>query len=209
MDWSSLPFAIDLSHHNTVVDWGRVAAQKPACVFLKATERKWVDPAFDAARKACEARGLLWIPYVFLRPDDDDTTIDFFCRTLGNGDVPVALDWEAPGVPSQVVEDWIDGMENLNLVYYGLYPPAAATAKIGEWPRWFPQYPGSPTAGPRLPMWEGDAPPDWRKRWLFWQWSEKGAMAGISGNVDLNRLAVSAERFGAWCKTGEWPEKET
>lgn len=203
-DWSKYPWALDVSHWNASVDWQRIAAQKPACAFLKATERRVVDRTFDQHRKACANAGILWMPYVFMRPDDTDATVDFFNGVLGDTDVPVALDWEANGVSTAVVEMWIDGMENRNIIYYGLYPPAAVSDRIAEWPRWFPQYPGSPTADPRVMAWNGRDTPDWRKSWLLWQWTDKAAIAGVSGAVDLSRLAVSAERFATWCKTGEW-----
>lgn len=207
-DWQTLPFAVDLSHHNGTIDWDRLAAQKPAVVFLKASERQWTDPAFERNRKAATDRGLLWLPYIFLRPDDGDRTIRYFLDLIGDKSIPAALDWEAPGVPSAVVEAWIDALEaetgRTAIAYYGLYPPAAATAKIGRCPRWFPQYPGSATASPRLPAWDGSPDPDWRKCWLVWQWSEKGGVAGISGNVDMNRLACSVEQFAAWYRTGSF-----
>lgn len=207
MDWQTLPFAVDLSHHNGVVDWDRLAAQRPACVFLKATERQWTDPAFERNRQAAAARGLLWVPYVFLRPDDDEGAMRHLRDLVADPTVPVALDWESGGVASAVVEDWIAALEadggRTPLAYYGLFPPATASEAIARCPRWFPQYPGSATAASRLPMWDGVGVPDWRKCWLVWQWSQKGAVAGVAGSVDLNRLAISAERFAAWYRGAE------
>lgn len=208
-DWQSLPFAIDLSHHNGTIDWDKVAAQKPACVLLKATERQWTDPMFERNRQGCADRGIPWIPYVFLRPDDSDRTRQYFIDLIGDRSIPAALDWEADGIASATVEAWIDALEaeggRTPLAYYGLFPPATVTDKIARCPRWYPQYPGSPTAAPRRPMWSGgDARVDWRECWLLWQWSEKGGINGISGNVDLNRLACSAEVFLGWYKTGRF-----
>ena len=209
-DWNSLPWGLDASHHNGQIDWDRVAAQEPACVILKATERRWTSPAFERNRRACADRGLRWIPYVFLRPDDDGDTIQYFLNLLDGAEVPVALDWEEPQgpgtnpVPAEVVERWIDAMPRPPLVYYGIYPPAKPTAKIGQCPRWYAQYPGSATANPKLRMWDGSPHPDWRKVWLIWQWTDKGSVDGISGNVDMNRIACSVERFETWYRTGSF-----
>jgi len=159
---------------------------------------------FERNRQACEDLGLLWVPYIFLRPDDKDRTIRYFLDLVGENAPPAALDWEAEFVGSEVVEAWIDALPRLPLCYYGMWPPAAATAKIARCPRWYPQYPGSATAASRLPMWAGTPDPDWRKCWLIWQWSAKGALDGVSGSVDLNRLACSAEQFAAWHATGDF-----
>lgn len=213
-DWQTLPFALDVSHHNGTIDWPRVAAQRPACVLIKATERMWTDPMFDRNRRGCIDNGIPWIPYVFLRPDDSDKTREYFIDLVGDHSVPAALDWEEPQGPgtnpvaSGTVEAWIDALEadggRTPLAYYGQFPPAAATAKIATCPRWYPQYPGSATASPRVPMWDGKEPIDWRRSWLIWQWSDKGGIAGISGNIDMNRVACSAEVFAGWYKTGRF-----
>lgn len=203
-DLQNLPMSLDVSHHNGTIDWLKVASQKPACVFLKATERQWTDPMFERNRRACADLGLAWVPYVFLRPDDTHRTAQYFLDLIGDPTVPAALDWEADGVPASVVEMWIAAMPRLPVAYYGLIPPGAATNLIGKCPRWYPQYPGSATAAPRLPMWDGSANPDWRKCWLAWQWTDKGRLDGISGSVDLNRLACTAEQFAAWYATGDF-----
>lgn len=206
MDWRTLPLAIDVSHHNGKIDWPRVAAQKPAAVFIKATERQWTDPDFERNRKGCEDHGIPWVPYVFLRPDDHERTMAYLIREIGDKSIPIALDWEAIGVSSGTVEAWIDAVEadggRTPIAYYGLYPPAGATVKIARCPRWYAQYPGSITAGPRLPMWDGTDNPDWRACWYIWQWTDKGKVDGIPERVDLNRLAVSAEQFAAWYRQG-------
>lgn len=203
---------IDISHHNGTIDWDKVAAQQPIGVFLKATERCWTDPTFDKHRQACEDRGILWMPYIFLRPDDSDTTFKYAISQIANKDVPVWLDWEQPDpaypvVKALVVERWIDALRQEGYrpcAYYGYWPPDTATEKIGECPRWFPQY----TNGvPRLPAWDGSTS-DWRKCWLVWQYSENGSCDGINGNVDLNRFAVTRDVFAHWYKTGELPQAQ-
>lgn len=209
IDWLSLPGGPDLSHHNGVIDWDAVAAARPAFVALKATERRWTDPMFDRNREAAERHGIAVLPYVFLRPDDDEQTIRYFADVVGSIGLPVALDWEAPDVPAAIVETWIDGCEaelrRTPIAYYGMFPPAPPTVKIGRCPRWYPQYPKSAAAPPRLMMWQQEPEPDWRKSWLIWQWTEAGGFPGIKGKVDLNRLACSAVEFVDWYKTGALP----
>lgn len=208
-DYNALAGGIDISHNNGKVDWGKVEATRPAFVVIKATERMWVDPEFATNRDEATKRNIPWLPYPFIRPDDNDATIKHFAAVVGQKGIPPALDWEVAGVSSAVIERWIDGSVSecgrIPLAYYGISPPAVPTPKIGTCPRWYPQYPGSAAAPPRLPMWDGKPVTDWRTRWLIWQWSEKGRVDGITTNVDLDRLACSPEDFMTWYATGTLP----
>ncbi len=55
---------IDLSHHNAVADWARVARAGIAAVIHKATEgATFRDPLFRERRDRARAAGLLWGSY--------------------------------------------------------------------------------------------------------------------------------------------------
>lgn len=201
-DWSALPRGYDFSHWNGTIDWDKVAETKPAFVGLKATEGVRVDPMFEANRRAAADRNLTWVPYPFLRADDDQSAIRTFLSVVSDP-VPAALDWERAGVASEVVERWIDGMARQPLLYYGRWPPAPVTQKIASCPRWYPQYPGRPDAPPKLPPWDGKPTTNWSDKWLIWQWSDKGQVQGTSdGPDDLDRLACSVDVFRKWYETG-------
>jgi hypothetical protein len=203
VDWSGLPGGFDASHWNGAIDWGAVAAAQPAFVILKASQGTTVDPMFEVNRRACADRKLTWLPYPFLTTADGPAAVRAFMGAAGDKTVPAALDWERAGVSAAVVEMWIDGLPRTPLAYYGFWPPAAVTQKIARCPRWFAQYPGSPTAPPRIPPWDGKtAITDWSKTWLIWQWTQSGQEPGVRGNIDLDRLACSVEVFRRWYETG-------
>lgn len=208
MDWGSLPRGFDLSHWNGPFDWGKIAATQPAFVIIKATQGTIVDPTFEGNRRECSARGLTWLPYAFLAPADGPSAVRAFTGAVGARGVPAALDWERAGVRASTVEMWIDALSRdggrVPLVYYGFWPPAAVTQKIARCPRWYAQYPGSPTAPPRIPPWDGKtAVTNWSKTWLIWQWTDGGQVPGTGPAAeDLDRLACSAEVFRRWYETG-------
>lgn len=206
--WDLLPGGYDFSHWNGVIDWDKVAATKPAFVGLKATEGTRVDPQFEANRRGASDRAIPWIPYPFIRPDDDQSVFRAFLSVVGDKTVPAMLDWERTGVTSGTVERWIDALKRDGgrqpMAYYGRWPPSPTTPKIAACPRWYPQYPGRPDAPPKLPPWDGvTALTDWTNHWLIWQWSEKGQVPGTSDAPDdLDRLACSVEVFERWYRTG-------
>lgn len=202
-DWDALPHGYDFSHHNGRIDWNKIAGQKPAFVGLKATQRMWVDPEFQNNKRGAAANGIRWFPYVWVMPDDTQETVRFLRKTVSDDDVPIAIDWEQDGVPSSVVEMWINNLPRKPLVYYGFYPPGRITELIASCPRWYPQYPGRPDAPPRLNPWDGHSVDLWGDQWLIWQWSDNGRVAGTSPEPDdMDRLACSEETFDKWYRTG-------
>jgi GH25 family lysozyme M1 (1,4-beta-N-acetylmuramidase) len=202
MSWNDLPGGYDFSHWNGDIDWDAVAATKPAFVGLKATEGTHVDPKFEVNRRAAADRGILVIPYPFIRPDDTNAAHRAFDSVVGDETIPTMLDWERTGVGSAVVERWIDALKRQPLIYYGRWPPAPVTQKIAACPRWYAQYPGRDDAPPKLPPWDGKPTTNWSDKWLIWQWSQEGHVPGVTGNVDMDRLACSVDAFTAWYRTG-------
>lgn len=207
-DWTALAGGLDVSHYQGAIDWDAVVAAAPAFVAIKATQGLAVDPLFEANRRAAADRSLPWLPYPFLAAGDGDAEIRHFADVVGEM-VPAMLDWEASGVAAAVVERWADGLVGelgrVPMAYYGLYPPKPATAAIGRLPRVLAEYPGSPGAAPRLPMWDGSADPDWRDMWFAWQWTPQGRWRGVASLVDLDRLACSAAGFRTWYDSGALP----
>ena len=78
---------------------------------------------------------------------------------------------------------WIDAVRTTTLAWPVLY------TRAGFW-----QTLGNPTAFSACPLWVAsyrEAPPKlpagWN-RYTFWQYSERGAVTGVTGDVDLNRF---------------------
>ena len=97
----------DLSHWQNRPDFKLLVDAGVRFVVLKATDRRWTDPDFDRNRNEAVKHGLPWLPYAFLRPNDDEATIEHFLRVVGD-QIPPALDWETHEVSSHTVETWID-----------------------------------------------------------------------------------------------------
>jgi len=209
-DWSHLPKGIDVSHYQGAPHWDVVLASGIEFALIKCADSGAIDAQFDRNRTALSNK-VPWLPYAYLRPGDTDETIRIFCNAIGQRPMPIALDWEQKHVSATVVERWINGTQNYfgrsPLVYYGLFPPAPPTPAILRCPRWFPQYPGSATADSRIPPWDGmSAVPEWSRRWLIWQWTSAGSIAGVSGrHVDLDRLSCPIDVFKTWHATGTLP----
>jgi len=173
-------------------------------VLIKAWEGDSPDPNYKENHQNAVNEGMPVVAYVWLHASD---TTDRMRRCLDFiGDTVIALDWEQDGVPTHVIEAWMDYYEaqrsRTGLAYYGLYPPGTPSARVGRWPRWFPEY--TSPSGLKLLPWDGSADPDWRDCWAIWQSSEKGHVDGIEGGNDLDQLApsISIEDFCAWLGNG-------
>jgi len=209
-DWSALVRGLDVSHYQNQPDWAQIAAAGYAYALIKCSQGGSIDARFDYNRKGATDHNIPWIPYAFLTSADDDRAVAAFCDAIGEQAFPAALDWEAAGVSASVMERWINGTQTrLNrtpIAYYGLNPPDALTPPIRQCPRWLPEYPGSTTANPRLPPWDGlSAVADWSRCWFIWQWSSTGSVPGIGTSVDLNRLSCPLPVFRTWYDSGALP----
>jgi len=185
---------VDYSHYQCPPSTGhapdleRMQRDGVEFVILKAWEGNSPDPDFAANLRNARAAGMPVMAYVYLHASDDEARMQACFDVIG--DTVLCLDWEDADTPAAIVEAWMDAYEDhfsrRGLCYYGLYPPAEATPRIGEWPRWFPRY----AAAPGLLPWDGmDPEPDWRECWAIWQSSCSGRVDGIDGPVDLDELA--------------------
>jgi lysozyme len=193
---------IDVSHNNGKPDWAKVAAAEKVFAYAKATEGlKFKDPEFvknwAAIKHASMKRGAYHFFHPLSKPEDQ---ADHFCTvvgSLGPGDLPPAVDleWtkpdpdEWPRVPRAgrvgLVVRCLQRVEQrlgIRPIVYSskvwveeFIPGAAALAAYGLWVADF--------KSKDKPL----IPPAW-KQWLFWQHTDKGSVAGITGEVDLDRF---------------------
>jgi len=173
-------------------------------VLIKAWEADAPDPEYKTNLANARAAGLPALAYVWCHASDDHARMQE-CFDHIDGAV-LCLDWEQDGVPARVVEEWMDAYEAYagreGMAYYGLYPPDEPTARIGRWPRWFPEY--TSQSGLKLQPWDGSPNPDWRHCWAIWQSSEHGHVDGIEGDSDLDQLApcITISDLVAWIDQG-------
>jgi len=187
---SSQVQGIDVSDHQGTVDWNAVQQAGKVFAFIKATDGiTWTDPDFATNWSGAKAAGLLRGAYHFYETDDDPTAqAQNFLNAvqLEPGDLPPVVDIEridSGGSASQTVQDlqtWLDVVEKATgrvpIIYTSpTFWDSLGTSAFGRYPLWVAEY---GVTSPKLP-------PGWAS-WTFWQFSESGAVAGISGSVDLN-----------------------
>lgn len=192
---------IDVSHFQGQVDWAAVAASGKTFAIVKATEGiDYVDPTFADHWQDVREHGLLRGAYhFFVAHDDAKTQAEFFLSTVDfeDGDLIPVLDVETRGqVPSdellQGVKTWLELVEGTlgqrPMIYTdtnfwdSLGDASSAADGFGHHPLWVAEYSSD---GPRLPEgWKG---------WQLWQFTQKGRVAGVTGEVDLSAFQGTAD----------------
>jgi len=207
IDAATLPPAgflvgIDVSHWQGSVDWPTVHAAGVGFAYLKATEgTTFVDDAFAVNRANAAASGIPLGAYHFARPSatpgDATAEADHFLdvATPAPGDLVPALDLEDDGgLAPDALTVWTLQFvarvrERLGVAPAVYVSPAFWTTSLDDaivvagWgsPLWIAHW---QAASPRIPAngWQG-------RGWTLWQWSTRGLVTGIPGEVDLDVLA--------------------
>ena len=117
-------FGIDVSHHQDVIDWDKVAGTGVVFAFLKATEASTlVDRQFSFNWKETKKNGIVRGSYHFFRPRSPvEKQISNFLAVQGKlevGDLPPVLDLEVPDSWRSlslkkriaIVRQWLDAVE--------------------------------------------------------------------------------------------------
>jgi len=205
---------VDVSHWNGAIDWPAVAAAGIVLVFIKASEgRGHADPLFEKNRTGAAAAGLLVVPYHFVDPSDGAEQAANFITVagLGGGD-PAMLDWEnsAPARTVTEIGNRVAAATGRDPVgYYGWAQLSAPDPILSRWPLMLPEYPRGTRPGdyaslvgapPRLPPGRFAARP-----YDFHQYTEAGAVPGITGNVDRSVWVGTEAQLRAWHATGTLP----
>lgn len=196
-------YGIDISHHNDRIDWalvrdkGRINGKPISFVFIKATEGKnFVDDRFLDNFKAAKKEDFLCGAYHFYQPEINSLEqFENFKRNvkLEKGDLPPVLDVEIRGNLS--FSRYAEGILNLLQLmenHYGikpllytspsLYAPLMKYEKIKSYPLWLSAF--SQNSAIRF---END--------YSFLQYTDKGKVAGIKYDVDLNGFKGDKIKF--------------
>jgi lysozyme len=204
---------IDVSRWQGAIDWPEVKKSAGLTfAFAKATQgRDRTDPRFAANWDAIREIGLVGGAYHYGHPGSDAVAqAEHFIGTVkpAAGDLPPVLDLEADdGKSPAEVRDWahafVDRVRQLTgrpaIIYTGFYfwrDKAGNSSDNFDCPLWLPRYGGEPMV-----------PRAWTA-WSFWQWTDKGRVPGIHGNVDLDvwhgdRAALEKLRLPARVGTGK------
>jgi lysozyme len=184
---------IDVSYYQDVIDWPRVRRAGIRFAFIRLSDGVTLrDPRFAINWAEARRAGIVRGAYQFFRPDQDvvaqaDLMIAAM-RGRGRDDLPPTLDIEvdaglSAGEVAARARIWIDRVRDQlgvePIVYTGsdLWRGGGATP-LATQPLWIAHYTrGCPTL-----------PPPWT-RWTFWQTTNRGAVPGIDGPVDLDLFA--------------------
>lgn len=190
-----MPLVIDLSHWNDVVSFETVARSGVVGVIHKATEStNYFDPTYAGRRAAAADAGLAWGAYHFIRPGSPGEQADWFLdNARPDGNTLLACDFEDDAVSLNDVKTFLSIVRDLTGRSPVLYSGSSIKACLGNdrdaelaaYRLWLAQY----TSGE--PSWPSATWPDW---WL-WQYTDSGTVAGINGNVDLDRYNGSRGRL--------------
>jgi len=190
---------IDVSYHQETIDWPRVRRAGIRFAFIRLSDGASIrDPTFATNWAEAKRAGLARGAYQFFRPDQSvaaqaDLMISAM-RGGGRGDLPPVIDVEvdgglaAPEVAARA-QAWIDRVRDQvgvePIVYTGgdLWRNGGATP-LGTQALWIAHYTqGCPTL-----------PSPWT-RWTFWQHTDRGAVPGVAGAVDLDLFAGSIDEL--------------
>ncbi len=192
---------MDVSRYQGTIDWTAVAGAGKRFVIMKATQGEtYADPTYATNHAAARAVGIPVAAYHFADPSSDpnDAVIqaDWFANNaaLLPGDMIPALDLEETGGLSvSALQAWVGAWLGEVYAKLGVRPMIYTSpnfwinsmgnttmfADQGYAVLWIAHW---GTSSPTVPAnnWSGHG-------WTFWQYSNCGTVAGISGCVDLDR----------------------
>lgn len=200
--------AYDTSHWKEVPNFADVEP-RPVLVFTKATEcypgapfNNTTDPTFEPYFKDLDQDGILRGAFHFSRkaysPIRQATHfIRVIAPLLKPNDI-LALDLEEGGETAAYIITWLDAVEAVlsnEIWIYGrknLLDPIPMTAREAErlkkYPTWIAGYPTFPDLFSAIPSWYVPNQNKWGPV-AMWQYTDKGRVTGIPGNVDCNWIA--------------------
>jgi lysozyme len=186
---------VDVSYYEGTINWTSLHAGGVQFAFIRVSDGTgFHDPKFASYWPAAKNAGVIRGAYQFFRPNQNviaqaDLLIAALGGTYTPGDLPPVIDVEVTGGygPSTVatkVRQWVDHVKGVlgvdPIVYTGKYfwrdQVGGPTSFVGN-PLWIAQYTS------HCP----DLPSPW-PTWTFWQNSDTGTVAGISGHVDVDKF---------------------
>jgi GH25 family lysozyme M1 (1,4-beta-N-acetylmuramidase) len=192
----------DVSHWQGTIDWTKVGGTERRFVFLKATDdTDYVDPTFATNRAGAHANGLAVGAYHFARPDPSSGDAVHEARHFAAvadprpGELLPVLDIETKHhLDQDELTRWAlrwtaEVRERTGVTPLVYTSPSGWMERFGDTKRlaragsslWVAHW---GVSDPLVPAddWDGHG-------WVVWQHSSTGHVAGVKGDVDLDRLA--------------------
>lgn len=192
---------IDVSHHNTVLDWTKVKHDNVGFVYLKATEgANHIDSKFAVNLENARQVGLPVGAYHFYTFGMSGRAQAHHFIQMVNvkaGDLIPAIDVEhSPTNPDSKDEDYIKKViRELQILEAELFENYGVRPIIYTNKHCYEKY--IQNTFPRNLIWIVDLEndPSSEVDWTLWQFSHTGSVAGIVGYVDLNYFRFSTKEF--------------
>lgn len=190
---------IDISHFNGAIDWAKVATAGVGFAYIKATEGStFEDPRLYENKRGCKDNGIPFGYYHFMTDSDPkQQAAEFSLADPFQAPLPPMIDIELPSIHAGMVQDFLMELfsprPNIRIPAV-LYLPSSMLEEfegLEVWPLWVAEW---KAPAPRVRPWSS---------WTFWQWSDRGAVAGIDGEVDLNWFDGTEAEFKTWM-TQKW-----
>jgi len=179
---------VDVSVYQGAVDWPTVKGGGLAFAIARISDGTDLDTKFATNWPAMKSAGLVRGAYQFFEPADDPAAqaaiVVSAVGMLGDGDLPVTADMEVTGGQSEAtiaahLQTWMAavtaGTGKTPMIYtaLGYWNASVGSSAFEANPLWVANW------GVTCP----DLPTAW-SAWKFWQDSDTGTVAGISGDVD-------------------------
>jgi lysozyme len=198
---------IDVSHYQGSVNWSSVKNAGTVFAFAKATDgNTYTDPQFRTNWQAMQAAGILRGAYHFYETNDDPVTqAQNFINAIGSlaaNDLPPVVDIEifkgnfGSASVAANLQTWMDTVEKAlsrkPMIYTNTnFWNETINADFSKYPLWIAEY---GVSQPKIPS-------SW-KNWNFWQSSQSGSVAGVTGSVDTDVFAGSMSDLLGLIKAG-------
>jgi lysozyme len=186
---------IDVSHYQGTVNWSSVKNAGIVFAFAKATDgNTYTDPQFHTNWQAMQAAGILRV-----------TQAQNFINAIGSlaaNDLPPVVDIEifkgnfGSASSAANLQTWLDAVEKAlsrkPMIYTNTnFWNETINADFSKYPLWIAEY---GVSQPKIPS-------SW-KNWNFWQSSQSGSVAGVTGSVDTDVFAGSMSDLLGLIKAG-------
>ena len=203
---SETVLGVDVSFYQGTVDWAQIGAAGFAFAFARVSDGLvHADPRFKSNWAGIHAAGLTRGAYQYFEPGEDaaaqaDLVVENV-GVLGASELPAVIDVEdadgaIPGRPSPRpygyrVDRVTTGTGKPPLIYTAKYfwNADVGTTELVDAPLWVAEY------GVTCP----DLPDGWGA-WQFWQFGYRSNVAGVSGDIDVDRFNGSTEALRAFAE---------
>lgn len=193
------PIVIDISHWQPEPDFKKVKSGGTVGVIFKATEgTKYTDPTFYPRRAAALSAGLSVSSYHFLKAGNIKAQMDYYLKVVEpSPGERLCIDHEEKATLAELEQAveylWSNGCRNIT-IYSGHLIKSQLGTKISK------------TLAEKTSLWIAHyttaSKPTWPTQvwpyWSLWQYTDKGAMAGINGDVDANKWNGDPAAIPGW-----------